>query len=268
VKHTTSPGRGLVVYDGPSLLNGDRIVAILTTHTNNRKIGDCPQLWVLHAERSPVDAARVGADAAVCGDCPLRGDGRHRGCYVDLLRGPRSVWDAWRRGRYRDAWSAMPSPTSTDVTPSLVLRRAVAGRVVRLGAYGDPAAVPRAVLAAVVANARGHVGYTHQWRHGFAIADLCMASAETPRDVADASALGFRSFVMTHDTEPRRPGHMICPASPEGGHRLTCDRCGACSGTGAGRATMHVQIATHGSEISTKRYALRVLQDRTVGDGA
>lgn len=258
------PGRGLVVYDGPSLLNGDRIVAVLTTHSNNRKTGDLPQLWILHAALAPAVAAKVGADAAVCGDCPLRGDGRHRGCYVDLVRGPWSVWGAWRRGRYRDAWSAMPSPAVASLAPSPVLRRAVRGRTVRLGAYGDPAAVPRAVLAAVVADARGHVGYTFSgWRLGFALADLCMASAHSTADATDAGALGYRAFLLTREPENRRPGFMACPASAEAGHRLTCEECRACSGVASGGARSHVQIAAHGSPSSTKRYALRVLQDRS-----
>lgn len=289
--HGSRGSKGVIVYDGPSLLNGERIVAVLTRRSNNRKTGDMPQLWILVADLSPTKAAIVGADASVCGSCPLRGDGRHRGCYVDLARAPMSVWSAWRRGLYPDAWATMPGPggwpardsrptgqlgsntrtahsakldrvctTAPDAPASTLLRRATAGRVVRLGAYGDPAALPRPVLDAIVRDAVSSTGYTHAWRDGFALADLVMASADSASDAADAAALGFRSFVLTAAPEARRPGHMICPASTEAGHRLTCEECRACSGAGPGKPTAHVQIAAHGSAASTLRYALRVVQ--------
>jgi hypothetical protein len=293
--HGSRGSQGVIVYDGPSLLNGERIVAIITRRSNNRKTGDMPQLWILVADLSPTKAAIVGADASVCGRCPLRGDGRHRGCYVDLARAPMSVWSAWRRGLYPDAWATMPGPggwgegpgpeagkltgrsstqphtahsakldqlctTTPDAPASTLLRRTTTGRVVRLGAYGDPAALPRPVLDAIVRDAAASVGYSHAWRDGFALSDLVMASADNAADAADAAALGFRSFVLTPSAETRRSGHMICPASAESGHRLTCEECRACSGAGPGKPTAHVQIAAHGSQHSTLRYALKVLQ--------
>lgn len=277
-----NPGRGLLIYDGPSLLNGERIIAVLTTHSNNRKTGDVASLWILNAAHTPHHAAAIGADASVCGACPLRGDGRHRGCYVDLARAPLSVWKAWRRGLYAPAWETMPGPAGWSDSPpptrptalpapsggpppcnapqSILVRRATLGRVVRLGAYGDPAALPRDVLAALVQHARGWAGYTHQWRDGFALQDLVMASAESPQDFRDAAALGFRVFHVTAGVQPRAASVMVCPASAEREHHLTCDQCRACSGVGAGRPTAHVQIAAHGSASSTLRYALRVIE--------
>ena len=148
--------RGIVLYRGPSLIDGGPIVAIASLRSTNSKTGDCPQIWIVREDSPPVRAARSGADRSVCGDCPLRGtivDGRNvgRACYVVLHQAPSSVWLAYRRGAYREAGLAQVS-------------RAFAGAFVRLGAYGDPAAVPLKVWRAVLADARGWTAYTHQWR--------------------------------------------------------------------------------------------------------
>jgi hypothetical protein len=130
-----------------------------------------------------VDALHSGADASVCGDCVHRGDataGRKRSCYVKVWQGPRAVWDAWKRGRY-----AVLS-RETMAAPFI-------GGHVRLGAYGDPAAVPRWVWEEVTRHASAWSGYTHQWRHGFALADLCMASVETEAEHRAAVDMGYRT---------------------------------------------------------------------------
>jgi len=229
---------GYVLYRGPSLLDGSPIVAIATTDSRNRKTGDMIQVWILPADMSPVEAVHAGLDDSVCGDCSLRGttqDGSNVGrtCYVRVFHGPLSVYKAWRRGRY-------PEPALHW------LADLASGRHVRLGAYGDPAAVPRAVWERLLTYAAGWTGYTHQWRTGLAMADLCMASVETDSDAAEARALGYRVFHVTQGAEPRREGYMVCPASDEAGHRLQCDECGACAGTSAA-ARSNVQIAAHGS---------------------
>lgn len=239
--------RGFVVYDGLSLLDGRTpIVAIVTLRSANRKTGDMAQLWILVRDRAPQASAHAGIDASICGDCPLRGrlEGARnvdRGCYVALGKGPTMVWRAYQRGRY----------------PAGLRRaaRALAGARVRLGAYGDPAAVPRGVLEALTARAAAWTGYTHQWRLGFALQDLVMASAESAADVRDAEALGYRCFRIVAPGEPRAPGHMVCPSSTERGYRLTCAECSACRGT-AGRRSSHVQIAAHGLH---PRHALAVV---------
>lgn len=225
---------GVVIYQGPSLLTGEPIVAILTRRSSNRKTGDLPQVWILRADREPHLAAMEGDDAAICGACPhrMRPDGV-RTCYVITWQGPRAVWEAWRRGCYGAA---------TDAS----LRSILAGRTVRLGAYGDPAAVPRAVLERVTSHAAAHVGYTHAWRSGFALADLAMASCETSADASDAIALGYRVFLTRPHGAPRLPGFQRCPASAESGNRLTCERCQSCSGAAP---RPHVQIDLHGAGV-------------------
>ena len=68
---------GLVLYKGPSVLNGAPIVVIATglqaarRHARrgvNTKTGAMVQVYILAGGRDPVRAHRIGADAALCGD--------------------------------------------------------------------------------------------------------------------------------------------------------------------------------------------------------
>lgn len=61
-----------------------------------------------------------------------------------------------------------------------------------MSAYGDPAALPEAVVEACLAKASGHTGYTHQWRRAPWLAAWLMASADTPAERIMAHMLGFR----------------------------------------------------------------------------
>ena len=45
--------QGYVLYQGPSRLNGEPIVAIATMRTANVKTGNMVQTWILTAEVSP-----------------------------------------------------------------------------------------------------------------------------------------------------------------------------------------------------------------------
>jgi hypothetical protein len=237
--------RGLVVYRGPSLLDGAPIVAVLTRRSANSKTGNMPQLWILRSDVDPLRALEQGADRSICGDCPHRGDGhgKRRSCYVVVERAPLAVYKAFRRGIY---------PPATDRS----LRKLTAGRVVRLGAYGDVAALPRAVVDRIVEHAAGWTGYTHQWRQGFALADLVMASCDSDADSRDAAQLGYRSFRVVPEGAPRMPGHLRCPASAERGHATTCARCRQCDGTRNNPGRPSVQIAIHGNG---RRFGLPVL---------
>ena len=138
------------------------------------------QTYILRADMSPYEAVRTGADASICGDCRHRGDGtgKERSCYVTLMHGPRSVWGALSRGIYG------------RVKPS-VAGLLFAGQMIRLGTYGDPAAVPLEVWNQLISMAEGWTGYTHQWRRlGRAWSRLLMASADTIEEMDRAHAAG------------------------------------------------------------------------------
>lgn len=67
--------QGLVLWEGPSRLDGAPIVLIATgmrRGSSNEKTGPMVQTWILRQDVAPHVAQRTGADASVCGDCPLR----------------------------------------------------------------------------------------------------------------------------------------------------------------------------------------------------
>lgn len=233
---------GFVIYRGPSMLDGAPIVAIaITGGSTNRKTGDMVQTYILRDDVQPTDAIRTGADASICGACPHRGDGTGKGrtCYVNVGQGPLGVWRAYKRGRYPNAGGHMPSPY-TDL-PTLGVQR-----VVRLGTYGDPAAVPVYIWEALTAYATAHTGYTHQWRTFPALRELCMASVDNESEASEARAAGWRTFRVAFPTHTARlQGEARCPASAEAGKLLQCHECRACGGTKSGRRGSIV-IQAHG----------------------
>src|SRR5574343_588452 len=171
---------GYVLYQGPSLLTGAQIVAIATLRTTNLKTGPMVQTWILAAEESPEQAVRSGADEAVCGACPHR-HFLNGGCYVVPFQAPRAVWKSWRSGLYREEWGP----------------EEFAGRRVRLGSYGDPAAVPEEVWQRVLRFAGAHTGYTHQAHRAEFSRGLLkhlMVSVDTPAAAVKAHAQGLRTY--------------------------------------------------------------------------
>ena len=66
---------GVVLYRGPSRLDGAPIVVVATglqRPSENEKTGPMVQTWILRSDEHPVSAVHSGADASICGDCPLR----------------------------------------------------------------------------------------------------------------------------------------------------------------------------------------------------
>ena len=95
----------IVLYLGPSMLDGTPIVCLATINSKNRKTGALVQTWIVRADVSPVAAYKAGADSAVCGQCPRRhslgGD-----CYVMVANAPHAAWKLWgRSGRPGENWS-------------------------------------------------------------------------------------------------------------------------------------------------------------------
>lgn len=235
----SSAARGWVIYRGPSAFDGAPIVVVVVRDSENDKTGNMPQAYILRADQHPLGARRVGADVSICGTCPLR-DGR---CYVTLANGPSAVYRALSEGKYPDA------------TPAQV-GHWLRGRMIRLGAYGDPAAAPLSVWTALVEHASGWTGYTHAWGtgHSAGFERLVMASCDSPADFAAARAAGWRTFRVVAGADPvRLPGEAVCPASDEAGNLLQCIDCGACDGTARLRGA-GIVIRAHGGAAVMAKY--------------
>lgn len=228
--------RNALIYEGPSQLTGAQILVIATAQTQNRKVGPMLQLWILPAE-SPIKAVQSGRDDAVCGDCKMRGqshDGKGRGCYVEWWRSPENIWQARAKAERMTphAFAAMHQ-----------------GAQLRIGAYGDPVAVPMGVWAPLLAVAGGWTAYTHQWRTHLArpFRAWCMASVDTVEERHEAVCVGWRTFRVRSSAAPgdMSVDELSCPASDEGFHRATCATCSLCRGE-ASRTVKDIAIVAHG----------------------
>lgn len=220
---------GFIAYEGPSLIDGAPIVVIVNKldGSDNAKTGAIVQSFIIRADVAPVEALKTGADESICGDCGHRpyliktGQSDEPPCYVNVGRSVRSVYEAYKRGRYTRADAA-------------TIARALAGKIVRLGTYGDPGAAPVTMWAKITRYAAGRRGYTHQWQRADfdaqAWAPLVMASADTIDEAAQANLLGMRVFRVSIGLDVQA-GEASCPASAEAGRKATCAKCSLCSGT-------------------------------------
>lgn len=245
---------GIILYRGPSMLDGAPIVCIATgiegKASRNGKTGKMVQTWILREDIAPHKAIHTGADVSICGDCEHRGTltadihgmtrNVGRSCYVTVFQAPLVVWKAYHRGIYAEAQGGE-----------------LAGLIVRLGAYGDPAAVPFYVWERALIGSSGHNGYTHQWRDYPELAAYCMASCDSEADRLQAKFLGFRTFRVRGETELKLPGEAVCPASAEAGHKTVCSACKACGGTTA-KARVDMVIIANGSAAKVNAYQRRM----------
>ncbi len=223
-----------VFYRGPSHLTGEPIIGVLTglvQPSTNEKTGPMVQAYILPANEPPTEAVKSGRDAAICGDCRHRsGSNVGRSCYVIWWLGPENAW----KGAYR--------------LPVVQAASLVAGKHVRLGAFGDPSAIPLRVWRGLLRRAAGWTGYTHFWKTcdpGFA--SLLMASVDTEAEKGEAHAMGWRTFRVRQLDQALHGDEVICPASHEAEHETTCVECQLCRGTN--RPARSVAILAHGQRV-------------------
>ncbi|MEO2141039.1 MAG: hypothetical protein ABGX63_02540 [bacterium] len=238
---------GVVVYAGPSKIDGKPIVAIangIIAKSQNGKTGQMVQTWILARDIAPHHAVKSGADVSVCGDCPLRPSlGGDSDCYVRTYQAPYQVWKSYHAGRY-----AVPGVDfDADLMPHIF-----AGLKLRFGAYGDPYAVPVKYWMPLKKYAANWTGYTHQWfKAPKALKTLCMASIDEPWQLATAHAMDWRTFRVKKKNETLTAWLEVgCPAAKENGQRTNCADCGLCKGNSI--KAKNIVINDHGN----KRHAL------------
>jgi hypothetical protein len=226
------------VYDGPSLIDGQRIIVLVTglkKKSSNTKTGDMLQTWILRHDIAPHKALKTGDDASVCGNCPLRPLNHTRSklypksCYVTVFQAPLSTWKANK---------------DLPVTEPEKVLEIIDGRKVRRGSYGDPMAVPVSVWQ-MLDNGKRPTGYTHQWKTGADLSAYVMASVHTLEERVRAKSKGYRTFRIIADVNEIEDGEILCPASKEAGVRTTCEKCGLCSGSKHNDKRKDIAIVAH-----------------------
>jgi len=225
-----------IIYKGPSLLDGKPIVAIATWSNRNTKTGAVVQTYILRSDINPLEASKTGEDFSICGDCTMRGEvnddpkrkqAKGRRCYVNLGQGVLIVYKSFLRGVY-----AMANTKAGRNT----LGRA---RFVRVGTYGDPAAVPAFIWEQLLAEADTFTAYSHQsgWRP-----DIAMQSADNKAEALDHWKAGRRTFRVIADLgELDKTNEALCPASKEAGRRVQCTACKLCKGSSLAKSIAIVE---------------------------
>ena len=170
------------------------------------------------------------------------GQAINRTCYVTLAHGPLGKYKAYLKGSYDYA-------LGHDKIRALGL-----GRMVRLGTYGDPSAVPQFIWDSLLSACDGWTSYTH----GKDNVDpkVHMTSADSLTQAQKAWAKGERTFrVIASLQSLAKAKEILCPASVEAGQRSTCAKCKLCSGTSSS-SPKSVAIVAHGT---SKRKAIALV---------
>ena len=266
----TDTPSGLVLWSGLSLLDGrtliDCIMTGLKAKSGNVKTGAMLQTQVIRHDMDPRNAIALGLDAPICGDCKHRphcedceafgpfykgarcehcGGKMVRPCYVKIQHAPTTTYKV--RHGVKGPWARNPwYPLATPADLEYLRTREP---VTRFGSYGDPAAVPTRVWAALASVSKRWTGYTHAWRTCDPdLARYCMASVDTEAEYAEARAAGWRTFRVRTAAQPVLPREVVCPAAKEAGQRVTCFDCSLCMGTT--RKAKDIVIVAHGNGAS------------------
>ncbi len=224
--------KNAIIYNGPSLLDGKPIVVIATYSNRNKKTGHVVQTYILRSDLNPLEASKTGEDFSICGNCTMRGEvttdpqrkqAKGRRCYVNLGQGVLIVYKSYLRGVYKEG----------------AARDMGRGRFVRVGTYGDPAAVPSHVWDELLAEADTWTAYSHQsgWRP-----DIAMQSADSHADAIAHWKAGRRTFRVIADLDHLdKAKEALCPASKEAGRRVQCTACKLCKGSSLAKSIAIVE---------------------------
>jgi len=236
-----------IIYEGPSLYDGNPIVVLAQVGSRNRKTGDMLQTFILRSDIDPLTANRIGADISICGDCPHmgtpnpdsdKGQAIGRTCYVTLIHAPASKYRAYRAGRY-------PKLEGHKALSDLGL-----GQMVRLGTYGDPASVPSYLWDSLTSECKGWTSYTHGKQNPNPA--MHMTSADSMGQASQAWERGERTFrVISKVSDLLKANEVLCPASEEAGARTSCESCKLCAGSSV--KAKSVAIVAHGTSKARAR---------------
>jgi hypothetical protein len=219
---------GIIMYNGPSQIDGKPIVAILTgvgRKSKNGKTGDMCQLFIMRSDMSPLSASCEYEDKSICGNCPHKHN-TGGACYVNLAKGLGNVYRAYKRGSY-----VKYNPDMDNL---------IASKPIRLGAYGEPTAIPVQILARLNDLSKT-TGYTHRWyiKNCQDYRKYCVASVDSSAEYYLAKSMGWQTFRVRLANGELNPNEMVCPAESNGTNCVNCMRCN-------GKGKRDMVITVHG----------------------
>jgi len=224
----------MIIYEGPSQLDGKPIVGIITgiyKKSKNPKTGQMAQLWIIRSDLHPLDCLKSKEDYSICGDCKHRpNDLGVRTCYVNLMPLGK-IFKKYKVGGYSGI---------VDSYLELLYNKPQVG--IRLGAYGDPSALPFYVIKELDKLFLFSTGYTHQWKNpNFdTLKKYVMASCDSKEEVEIARDRGWSTFNVRKLGELKSKEEIQC----QGQAKTTCELCKLCNGNQ--ERQRHISIEVHG----------------------
>tara|TARA_E500000305_G_C4021221_1_gene238892 strand:+ start:211 stop:999 length:789 start_codon:yes stop_codon:yes gene_type:complete len=256
-----APANGVVLYKGPSALDGKPIVAIATCLVNpskNDKTGPMAQLIIMREDIHPVEATKTGEDESICGTCPAR-KANDNWCYVLVGKPISQVYRAYKNGRYAEG-------STDDILKSRWS--------FRHGTYGNPSAIPfevnEEIFTTLEAARKSWTAYEHEWRTcDQRLSQYSMASCETIEDAQEAISMGWRPYLSCLPEEvelAKELGLLQCPYRLHDASTPQCSDCNMCSGN-ASKVSAGIVAPVHGANYKVNNYvemreraSLRVVQ--------
>lgn len=224
---------GRIVWQGESLINHEPVMVVMTNYarvSENIKTGPMVQFYIFTEKEFQAMAK------AICGGCAhsKAAPGKRPACYVQ-----------W--ARLNHAWTAAKKNKPLSLNQAC---QVVKGMRIRLGAAGDPCAVPLHVWQQLASAASGHTGYTHQWHKEWAQAysELLMASVDSASEGELATAMGWRWFGVESpgNSFDRLPSVRCLSEASD----IACINCMLCNGNAnlekTGRRAPNIVITAHG----------------------
>lgn len=204
-------------------LNGEPVLANFQVGTANSKTGDGVQIFLIPWRW--IETGEIGDDAANCGDCPFAGG---NGCYVRKGTANWGLHSKVRSLARRYKFGRLFINEAEDVIG--ICR----GKYVRFGAYGEAVLLGESLVRKIVAVCDGWTGYTHQIKRYPWASEFFMVSSERAYQ-----GVG-REFLVIDRDQPAPDKGIMCPASKEAGHKLTCRKCLLCRGTSTGAKNIFI----------------------------
>ena len=228
-KTTTSA----IIWRGGSLIDGGNVAAIISgmfTPSANDKTGAMAQLTIIKTDEDPIAAMHSGGDFSICGNCKFRKNpttGARR-CYVNLGQSILKQYQTLSNAKY---------PTISPHDASLICR--ANRKNIRLGAYGDMAAIPQHVIRELLAAAGTRsTAYSHQWREDYfdpSVLNVAMASVDSIDEVLELRRRfpNARHYRTAENYNDLMPDEIPCPSKNRttGERVLQCDDCLLCDGS-------------------------------------